>query len=151
MVPEGAEPGTTLTFALPSRVARKAAARRAGGGGGAEAEAAVRIQAVVRGQSARRMTAHARPIQLAATPQLESAALKLQSSFRGHTVRNDQQERARLAWFNYHLQPEVGEWEKAMELAVTPEEQARVSAAKAGIHYEEERRLKWLKHYTQVP
>ena len=45
------------------------------------------------------------------------------------------------------MQPEVAEWEEALKLAVTQEEEEQIAAAKAGIAYEEEKRTKWFHYY----
>ena len=86
------------------------------------------------------------PIELA-TPEVLAAATKVQATFRGHAVRNEQQEASRLEWMAYYMQPEVSQWDEALALAVTPEEEQQVAAAKAGIAYEEEKRLKWFQYY----
>ena len=54
---------------------------------------------------------------------------------------------SRLQWMGYYMQPEVAQWEEALALAVTPEEEEQVAAAKAGIAYEEEKRTKWFHFY----
>jgi len=78
------------------------------------------------------------------------AATKLQSTFRGHTIRNEAQEASRLQWMNYYMQPAVADWEEALALAVTPEEERRVHDARASLDGEEEKRIKWFKHYLQT-
>ena len=44
----------------------------------------------------------------------------LQSTFRGHTARNEQQEASRVQWLTYYMQPSVAEWDEALSLAVSP-------------------------------
>ena len=58
------------------------------------------------------------------------AALKLQSVFRGHTTRIEQQEAARLQWMRYYMQPEVAKWDEALGLAVSMEEEAEIHRTK---------------------
>ena len=48
------------------------------------------------------------------------AIIKMQSAFRGHKVRGQQTEEARLQWLQYHLQ--TGEYEEARKLCVSEEE-----------------------------
>ena len=55
-----------------------------------------------------------------------AAALKVQKTFRGHQARNGQQEESRLQWMAYYMQPEIGEWEEALSLAVSPEEEEQI-------------------------
>lgn len=85
---------------------------------------------------------------LEATPARELAATMLQARYRGHAVRSEQQEAARLQWLHYHVQPEVGEWEQAVELAVSEEELEMIRRKQRESNGEEERRIKWLSHYT---
>ena len=141
-VPAGAEPGTILTFSLPAAV----------GSDDKQAKAAIVIQARLRGSRTRSSLGTSprgtvtNPIELA-TPEVFAAATKVQATFRGHAVRNEQQEASRLEWMAYYMQPEVSQWDEALALAVTPEEEQQVAAAKAGIAYEEEKRLKWFQYY----
>jgi len=148
-VPEGAEPGTILTFSLPASV----------GFEDKQAKAAVLIQARVRGAKSRSSLSASKeaaapagsesnPIVIKEEPELVLAAIKLQKSYRGHSVRNEQQEASRLQWMAYYMQPEVAEWGDALALAVSPEEEQLVHAARAGIEYEEENRLKWFRFYV---
>ena len=136
-VPAGALPGTILTFALPVSV----------GGEDKEAKAAVIIQAHIRGKAVRSASKPTKPIVIHEPPEVVLAATKLQSTFRGHATRNEQQEASRLQWMGYYMQPEVAEWEEALKLAVTQEEEEQIAAAKAGIAYEEEKRTKWFHYY----
>ena len=46
-----------------------------------------------------------------------------------------------------YMAPEIADWEEALALAVTPQEQAAVEAARSGSKTEEVKRQKWLKHY----
>ena len=78
--------------------------------------------------------------------------MKLQSSFRGLNARNAQQETARLQWLQYYMLAEVGEWDQALTLCVTPQEEATVHKAKRAAQStsdieEEARRVKWLKYH----
>ena len=108
VVPEKAEPGMSLTFTLPKSHSPK------------ETQAATVIQCRMRGKKARNgiattgtgskgaisKEAHSNEggatleptVHLTATADVEKAAVALQASFRGHTVRNDQQEQSRLQW-----------------------------------------------------
>lgn len=137
VVPEGAVPGTNLTFALPPQAQAASETRLA---------ALVKIQSRRRGQIARRDGRS--PVVLRATKQEQEAITRVQSVFRGHSARNDQQEAARLEWMAYYMQPDVQRWEEALKLAVTPEEEAMVENAQKGVSEEEVKRLKWLEHYT---
>ena len=78
--------------------------------------------------------------------EVEDAATKLQSSFRGLKTRDARQEAARLQWFHYYLQLKVAEWEEAANLAVTEEELSLVKEAKESGN-EEVRRFEWFKYY----
>jgi len=75
------------------------------------------------------------------------AVTKVQSTFRGHAARNEQQEASRLQWMAYYMQPEVAEWAEAIALTVTEEEEEKVRAAQKGVQFEEEKRLEWFKFY----
>ena len=92
VVPEKAESGMSLTFTLPKSHSPR------------ETHAATAIQCRVRGKQVRRSipakegVASSEVVHLSATPDMERAAVALQSSFRGHAVRNDQQEQSRLHW-----------------------------------------------------
>ena len=148
-------PGTILTFSLPHHVSMSEL----------ESKAAVLIQARARGSVARRTMSgflssprggggggggssdKAKPIMLEATPDVVAAITKVQSTFRGHQTRNEQQEAARIEWMRYYMQPEVGEYDEARSLAVSPEEEAAVERARSGSKTEEVKRQKWLKHY----
>jgi len=134
-VPEGAEPGTILTFALPANV----------GASDRESKAAIMIQARVRGAKTRQSTVRA--VQLEVDPEVLKAATKLQSTFRGHTTRNEQQEASRLQWMKYYMQPAVAEWEEALSLAVTPEEERKIHEARAASTEEGQERAKLFAHY----
>ena len=141
-VPEGATAGTILTFALP-----------ASGAGHADLEnqAAILIQARIRGLVTRKTgTPAKKAVILTATPEEQQAIVKLQSSFRGHSTRNEQQEASRLQWMTYYMQPAVSEWEEALALAVTPEEEHKVHEARAAVRGEEQKRVKWFAHYLQT-
>ena len=50
-----------------------------------------------------------------------------------------------MQWLKYYI--ELGEWDEALSLAVSAEEQAQVHAKRAGNSKEEANRQKWLKHY----
>ena len=172
VVPAGAKPGMLLTFQVPRGAKRSRRAQK-------ELEEqlnvqAVKIQAAVRGRRTRNLV-HARVPSMpppgkarvppgvppsrrqieeaTGTVALEQAATRLQSTFRGHTTRNEQQESSRMQWLEYYLQPEVREFEKAETLAVTAEELARVRAAQLaavdGDDPQEIRRVQWLKHYMK--
>ena len=88
------------------------------------------------------------PIRLSAQPEVIKAATKLQSTFRGHATRNEQQEASRVQWMNYYIG--VGEWDEALSLAVSPDEEERVRHARAALTGEEEKRAKWFVHYLQT-
>ena len=140
-VPEGAVPGTILTFALPVGV----------GVSDRETQAAMLIQARIRGSVTRNLLASGvAPIRLMAQPEVIKAATRLQSTFRGHATRNEQQEASRVQWMNYYMQAAVGEWEEALSLAVSPEEEERVRQARAALSGEEDKRVKWFVHYLQT-
>ena len=157
VVPAGAQEGMLLTFQVPKQ--KKKAGRLVDP---EEVSAAISIQSAMRGRAARASlgSLKAMPVPPPGSPPARSAAkfdekkaaLVVQRSFRGHTVRNDQQESARLQWMNYYAQPDVAEWSKAFGLAVTPEEEedirkARRKAETAPVTEEEVRRREWLKHY----
>ena len=131
-VPAGAGPGTILSFSLPTSVGE---AER-------ESHAAVLIQARLRGSATRRRASASAGGASAAEV---LAATRMQSYVRGHAARNDQQEAARLQWMKYYL--DLAEWDEALALAVTAEEEAQVAARRSGNSNEEEGRQKWLKHY----
>ncbi|KAL1495680.1 hypothetical protein AB1Y20_016544 [Prymnesium parvum] len=146
VVPENAEPGMSLTFTLPK--------------GGEKPpppptdQAAIAIQSRMRGMKARKKeegggagAAGGAPQGPPPTPDEQKAAIALQSQFRGHVVRNEQQEQSRLQWMEYYKQPHVADFEKARELAVSPEEEDAIEAAKMIWADEEARRVKWFKHY----
>lgn len=157
-VPEGAEAGTILTFALSQ--SSQSSSDGSGGSGDREQRAAVLIQSRARGTKARKTqqaaaarggtAAATEPVQLAATVDMETAATKLQSTFRGHTARNDQQEEARLQWMRYYMHTSVADFEEALSLAVTPEEEDFVLGAKAALEKEEQTRATWFGHYLQM-
>ena len=77
--PEGAEPGTILTYALPGAV----------GGADRKAKAAVLLQARARGAKTRAELAAAASAKTPEDEEIELglAAIKLQKNFRGHSVR----------------------------------------------------------------
>jgi hypothetical protein len=151
-VPEGAEAGTILTCALSASVGMSEQEKRA----------AVLIQARARGSVSRRaarvsregtegaaepsapQTSAEKPGDL---PQVTAAATRLQSTFRGTRSRNEQQEGARLQWMRYYMQPEVAEWDEALALAVSAEEEEEIQRANVGSQLEEDKRQKWLGHY----
>ena len=105
-------------------------------------------------------------------PPLEMAAIKLQSSFRGLTARDAKQEAARKQWLRYYAA--AGEWESALELAVSEDEEALVQVARAAIEApeattaaaiklqssfrgltarqtkQEEARMQWLEYHTEM-
>ena len=58
------------------------------------------------------------------------AIIKMQSAFRGHHVRFQQTEEARLQWLQFHLQ--TGEYEEARALCVSEKETQIVAAAEQG-------------------
>ena len=134
VVPDGAEPGMNLTFSLPKTTSPQ------------ETQAAIKLQSISRGRKARKQAAGTLPRPAGpppgSDPALEAAATKLQSSFRGHTARNEQQEASRLQWMEYYRQPHVAEFERALELAVSPAEEGEIKAAQAAYVEEEGRRLK---------
>jgi len=142
VVPDGAEPGMNLTFSLPKTTSPQ------------ETQAAIKLQSISRGRKARKQVAGTLPRPAGpppgSDPALEAAATKLQSSFRGHTARNEQQEASRLQWMEYYRQPHVAEFERALELAVSPAEEGEIKAAQAAYVEEEGRRLKWLAHYLET-
>ena len=143
-VPEGAEPGTIVTFALPGAV----------GGADRKAKAAVLLQARARGAKTRAELARDSTASTK-TPEDEEielglAAIKLQKNFRGHSARTEQQEKSRLEWLAYYMQPEVALWEKARELAISAEEEAQIEAVQKGVEYEEASRLKWFRFYVST-
>ena len=70
------------------------------------------------------------------------AATRMQSHVRGHAARNDQQEAARLQWMKYYL--DLAEWDEALALAVTAEEEARWRHDEAATPTRRKRQ-KWLK------
>jgi len=146
VVPEKAEPGMSLTFTLPNDQSPK------------DEWAAVAIQARVRGRKGRqaisgkkdeRMLSPARANMFVADDQ-QKAAVALQSSFRGHTVRNEQQERSRLQWMDYYKQPHVADFDKALDLAVTADEENAIFTAQKVWASEEARRIKWFKHFLET-
>lgn len=82
---------------------------------------------------------------------LAQSALKVQSVYRGHSARTARHEEARVQWLQYYMMPDIAKWDKAMELAVTPEEEEEIRKAQGlGADEEEKRRLQWLKHYTET-
>jgi len=147
VVPDKAEPGMSLTFTLPKSQSPK------------EDRAAIAIQARVRGRKGRKDIPTKKEEDLAgmtsgtgstdAIADQQKAAVALQSSFRGHTVRNEQQEQSRLQWMDYYKQPHVADFDKALDLAVTVEEEEAIFAAQKLWASEEARRIKWFKHYLE--
>ena len=142
VVPPGAKPGMLLTFQVP---AKKAATKPESVPSSSPADrpvvdpeaasAAIAIQSATRGRQTRKsLTPAQKPA--GAPPSMEQvnaeaakAALTVQKVVRGHTVRNSQQEAARLQWMTYYQQPDVCEWQKALDLAVTDEEFAAIREA----------------------
>ena len=142
VVPPGAKPGMLLTFQVP---AKKAATKPESVPSSSPADrpvvdpeaasAAIAIQSTTRGRQTRKsLTPAQKPA--GAPPSMEQvnaeaakAALTVQKVVRGHTVRNSQQEAARLQWMTYYQQPDVCEWQKALDLAVTDEEFAAIREA----------------------
>ena len=108
-VPEGAGPGTELNFTLPKGSSSSKAAED---DTAAQAIAATRIQAKIRGKSVRKSVASARPAgappkpapKLLATElgdgaeEEDQAAVRLQAAVRGHAVRYEQEEVRRVEW-----------------------------------------------------
>ena len=111
-MPLGAEKGTVLKFEAPKAEgpgsARQPSPPRASKPGGARHP----------------QTPHP------PTSEATLAAAKLQAGWRGFAARNDQAEQARLAWLEYHIKPDVMEWDLALELAVTDAERQMVVAAR---------------------
>jgi hypothetical protein len=189
VVPEGAEPGMLLTFQVPeAKRHRRRSARQSPADAPREEEGATERAANASSGSLPQKgpeTASASPQQQqqqqptrsagtnsgssagasSVDPTTHLAATKMQSTFRGHVARNEQQEIARKQWLRYHMQPEVAEWEEALALAVSAEEEAAIEQAQMrhegsnggvglaqGLVGEERspqdhERLKWLKHY----
>jgi len=157
-VPEGAGPGTELNFTLPKGSSSSKAAEE---DTAAQAIAATRIQAKIRGKSVRKSVRSARPVGAPPKPaskvlttelgdgagdagvQLDMAAVRLQAAVRGHAVRYEQEEARRLEWLKYYMQPDVAEYDKAMELTCTPEEETAVEDAK-----QENSRTQWLEYFV---
>ena len=155
VVPEGAEPGMLLTFQVPKDGGKKKKKEFL-----AQERSAILIQKHMRGAQARKQVPKPKvekPAVVGPSPQeaLDKAATKVQSSYRGLSVRNKRQEDARLQWLSYHL--ETMDFAQAAQLAITPEEEALVEAKKkawqdkqtdlsSGIE-EEARRRKWFKHF----
>ena len=140
-VPQGAAPGTILTFALPASADVRSER---------SSHAAALIQARTRGISARQslrsgVGQSASFLRRGGSADEVRAATAMQSSFRGHVARNDQQEAARQQWMKYYL--ELGHWEDALALSVTPEEEARIRSKQAGSVDEEGNRQKWFRHF----
>ena len=113
-VPQGAAPGSVLTFSLPASV----------GANEQETHAAVLIQARMRGSVARRkfdVGVDTSAILLRAAPD----EVKAPDEGKAVTARNDEQEAARLHWMNYYI--DQGLFEDAFALSLTPEEEARIT------------------------
>ena len=121
-VPEGATPGAVLAFTMPT-------------GGTTTVDAAVKIQAIYRGKTARKGLVEEDAAEV-------QAAIKVQAITRGYTARFEIEEARRLEWFNYYKLPEVGEYDEALKLACTAEERAAVDAA------QEASRVEWVRYYV---
>ena len=121
-VPEGATPGAVLAFTMPT-------------GGTTTVDAAVKIQAIYRGKTARKGLVEEDAAEV-------QAAIKVQAITRGYTARFEIEEARRLEWFNYYKLPEVGEYDEALKLACTAEERAEVDAA------QEASRVEWVRYYV---
>ena len=97
--------------------------------------AAVKIQAIYRGKTARKGLVEEDAAEV-------QAAIKVQAITRGYTARFEIEEARRLEWFNYYKLPEVGEYDEALKLACTAEERAAVDAA------QEASRVEWVRYYV---
>ena len=118
----GATPGAVLAFTMPT-------------GGTTTVDAAVKIQAIYRGKTARKGLVEEDAAEV-------QAAIKVQAITRGYTARFEIEEARRLEWFNYYKLPEVGEYDEALKLACTAEERAEVDAA------QEASRVEWVRYYV---
>jgi len=155
VVPEGAEPGMLLTFQVPKGAGKKKKPKP--DVDPAQEKSAIAIQKRLRGMNTRKQVRPTPPPvakpemvdNAAADQELSKAAMKLQAHYRGLATRNEQQESARLQWLQYYVETE--EWEQALGLAVTPDEEAVIEKArkmaKPPASEEELRRQKWLKYY----
>jgi len=148
-VPEGAGPGTELNFTLPKGTSTSKAAAD---DSAAQAVAATKIQAQIRGKTVRKsITPRGEPKlsngaeagDYTNEEELARAATRVQSAVRGHSVRYEQEELRRVEWMKYYMKPDVAEYDKALELTCTPEEEAEVEDAK-----QENSRLQWLQYYV---
>ena len=125
VVPEGAEPGMLLTFQVPKDGGKKKKKEFL-----AQERSAILIQKHMRGAQARKQVPKPKvdepAVVVCPSPQeaLDKAATKVQSCYRGLSTRNKRQEDARLQWLSYHL--ETMDFAQAAQLAITPEEEARV-------------------------
>jgi len=155
-VPEGAGPGTELNFTLPKGTTTSKAA--SDDTAAVEVKAATKIQAQIRGKTVRKSVVSTRPkgeppkpkakteLEDGATVEDEAlarAATRVQSAVRGHAVRYEQEELRRVEWMKYYMQPDVAEYDKALELTCTPEEEAAVEDAK-----QENSRVQWLEYFV---
>jgi len=150
-VPEGAGPGTELNFTLPKGTTTSKAASEET----AQAVAATKIQAQIRGKTVRNSITprpNSEPPKPKAKTELSDgateeelvwAATRLQSAVRGHAVRYEQEEVRRVEWMKYYMQPDVAQYDKALELTCTPEEEAVVEDAK-----QENSRVQWLEYFV---
>jgi len=143
VVPEGAEPGMLLTFQVPKAKEKKK--KRTEEQPPASKHNPPTTDAPTAAQEPVLSKVQARSVPKPII-EVEDAATKLQSSFRGLKTRDARQEAARLQWFHYYLQLKVAEWEEAANLAVTEEELSLVKEAKESGN-EEVRRFEWFKYY----
>ena len=162
---EGAFEGLTAARATPSRMSASSAIPLAIPGMPRLPPpldaAAVRVQSTFRGRVAR-----------TAQEEATKAATKMQANFRGLAARDAKQEAARKQWLRYYAA--AGEWESALELAVSEDEEALVQVARAAIEApeataaaaiklqssfrgltarqtkQEEARMQWLEYHTEM-
>lgn len=94
-----------------------------------EYAALIKVQAAVRGHTARKALLAVRAFVALPAPERNTAATKLQAAVRGHqarVARGKLQEEARVAWLQFYLAE--GDVEEAEGLWVTAEEAAKVEA-----------------------
>ena len=113
-VPEGATPGAVLAFTMPT-------------GGTTTVDAAVKIQAIYRGKTARKGLVEEDAAEV-------QAAIKVQAITRGYTARFEIEEARRLEWFNYYKLPEVGEYDERGSRSHPAQFRARIHTARNYVH-----------------
>mmetsp|Transcript_16410 Transcript_16410/g.34812 ORF Transcript_16410/g.34812 Transcript_16410/m.34812 type:complete len:734 (-) Transcript_16410:841-3042(-) len=119
-VPDGAVPGNQLEFSVPPKPEPAAD------------------------------TAPAAPQEAAAAPTTtkdaalldeDMAAVRMQSAIRGHKVRYEMNEQRRLEWLAHYQQPYVAEFDRALALCVTEEEERAVEAARKAYMLAESKKI----------